>query len=338
MKAVVIDRPGSCRLVEKEIPIPPQGWARVKVKAACVCATDLEVIDGNIAADYPITPGHEWSGVVDAVGSEKDRTWIGKRVVGSNDICCLVCEECRSGNWRNCVSFREIGFRADGAYSEYLLVPVYALYELPENISWVQGALIEPMGVGLGTLEKSGLKLGETLTVIGAGSIGLNVAAVAKSMGAGRIIVAASSSKRLEFAEKAGAYRTVAVSKENLESIVKELHHGGSDVVCEATGAMNCFHTALQCVRKSGRIVLAGYGRKRSTNFEPDQVHIPNLKIIGAGNNWNMVGRCLRLLEYGLIDTSYMATHFFSLEQYEEALQLTRERPSGFLKSVFLFD
>lgn len=338
MKAVVIEKPGKYRLVEKEIPVPPAGWARVKVKAACVCATDLEVIDGNIPADYPLTPGHEWSGIVDAVGSQADEKWVGKRVVGSNDICCLVCEECRSGNWRNCSSFREIGFRANGAYSEYLLVPVYALYELPESISWVQGALIEPMGVGLGTMDKSGLRLGETLTVIGAGSIGLNIAAVAKAMGAGRIIVAASSRKRLGFAQMAGAAKTVATSEEKLEDVVWEYHRGGSDVVCEATGSMGCFHAAIHCAKKSGRVLLAGYGSRQKTEFVPDEVHIPNLKIIGAGNNWNMVSRCIRLLEYGLIDTSFMATHFFQLDQYEEALTLTRTRPEGFLKSVFLFD
>ena len=83
---------------------------------------------------------------------------------------------------------------------------------------------------------------------------------------------------------------------------------------------------------------LAGYGSRQKTEFVPDEVHIPNLKIIGAGNNWNMVSRCIRLLEYGLIDTSFMATHFFQLDQYEEALTLTRTRPEGFLKSVFLFD
>ena len=185
MKAVVIDNVKKMSLKNIEIPKPPSGWVRVKVKAAAVCATDLEVIDGNIPSSYPLIPGHEWSGVVDAVGSAQDEHWIDKRVVGSNDICCLVCPECRSGQWRNCASFREIGFKANGAYAEYMLVPAYALYQLPDDISFVQGAIIEPLGVALGVLDKAELKLGETLTVIGAGSIGLNIIAVAKAMGAG---------------------------------------------------------------------------------------------------------------------------------------------------------
>ena len=110
MKAVVINKPGEVFLAEKPIPTPQAGFVRVKVKAAAICATDLEVIDGNIPANYPLTPGHEWSGVVDAVGSEEDAHWIGKRVIGSNDVVCLHCEACRSGNWRYCNDFEEIGF------------------------------------------------------------------------------------------------------------------------------------------------------------------------------------------------------------------------------------
>ena len=115
MKAVVINKPNEVFLTDKPIPEPLAGFVRVKVKAAAICATDLEVVDGNIPANYPLTPGHEWSGVVDAVGSEADAHWIGKRVIGSNDVVCLHCEACRSGNWRYCDDFEEIGFKRDGA-------------------------------------------------------------------------------------------------------------------------------------------------------------------------------------------------------------------------------
>ena len=102
MKAIVIKEPGYAVLEEKKIPEPQAGFVRVKVMAAAICATDLEVLDGNIPANYPLTPGHEWSGIVDAVGSEEDKSWIGKRVVGSNDVVCLKCDACRRGEWRYC--------------------------------------------------------------------------------------------------------------------------------------------------------------------------------------------------------------------------------------------
>ena len=94
MKAVMIQQPGSVLLTETPLPEPPPGFARVRVKAAAICATDLEVVDGNIAANYPLIPGHEWSGVVDSVGSSEDQHWVGKRVIGSNDVVCLRCDAC----------------------------------------------------------------------------------------------------------------------------------------------------------------------------------------------------------------------------------------------------
>ena len=128
MNAVVIKEPGRVSLEQVEIPRPQPGFVLVKVKAAAVCATDLEVLDGNIPASYPLIPGHEWSGIVEEAGSGEDRHWIGKRVVGSNDVACLKCDACRSGNWRYCKEFEEIGFKRNGAYAEYVQVPAYASF------------------------------------------------------------------------------------------------------------------------------------------------------------------------------------------------------------------
>lgn len=115
MKCVVIEKPRQVVLTERELPALQKGFARIKVKAAAICATDLEVVDGNIPANYPLTPGHEWSGVVESVADDRYSAWIGKRVTGSNDVTCGVCEACRSGNWRYCKEFQEIGFKRNGA-------------------------------------------------------------------------------------------------------------------------------------------------------------------------------------------------------------------------------
>ena len=210
MKAVVIKEPKNIALEQVDIPEPQPGFVRIKVKAAAICATDLEVLDGNIPANYPITPGHEWSGIVDAAGSPEDAHWVGKRVIGSSDVVCLRCEACRSGNWRYCNDFEEIGFRRNGAYAEYAIMPAYGLCELPENVSFAQGALCEPLGVALGTLEKAGAKYGDTCLIMGAGSIGLCMLAAAKAMGLKDIVVVATTDKRLKISKEMGAVRTIA--------------------------------------------------------------------------------------------------------------------------------
>lgn len=337
MKAVVIQKPGSVSLEQVDIPKPTAGFVRVKVKAAAICATDLEVLDGNIPANYPLIPGHEWSGIVDAAGSEEDAAWIGKRVIGSNDVVCLKCEACRSGEWRYCKDFEEIGFRRNGAYAEYVIVPAYGLCELPENVSFVHGALCEPLGVALGTLEKAGAKFGDTCLIMGAGSIGLCMLAAAKAMGMKKIVVCAATGKRLKIAEKMGTSYTIATKEQDLIETMKKIHPNGTDVVIDATGMEECIQQCLKLARKGGTVALAGYGRGRIMSIRMDDIHINNLRVIGAGNNWNQHKKTVTLMAEGLVDIEHFATDLIQLEEYAKGFELARKRPEGFVKAVFCF-
>lgn len=338
MKAVVIQKPGVVSLEQVNIPEPPAGFVRVKVKAAAICATDLEVLDGNIPANYPLIPGHEWSGIVDAAGSKEDESWIGKRVIGSNDVVCLKCEACRSGEWRYCKDFEEIGFRRNGAYAEYVIVPAYGLCELPENVSFIHGALCEPLGVALGTLEKAGAKFGDTCLIMGAGSIGLCILAAAKAMGMKKIVVCATTRKRLSIAEKMGAFYTIATKEQDVMEEMKKIHPNGTDVVIDATGIEECIQKCLKLARKGGTVALAGYGRGKVMSIRIDDIHINNLRVIGAGNNWNQHKKAVALMADGLVDIEHFATDLIPLEDFEKGLELARKRPEGFLKAVFCYD
>lgn len=337
MKAVQIKKPGEIALIDAPIPTPPAGFARVKVIAAAVCATDLEVIDGNIPANYPLIPGHEWSGIVDAVGSPEDEGWVGKAVIGSNDVVCLHCEACRSGNWRYCKDFEEIGFRRNGAYAEYVIVPAYGLCEKPEQVSFEVAALCEPLGVALGTLEKARAEFGQALMIYGAGSIGLCMLAAAKAMGMRKIVVVASSSRRLEIAKKMGAYATVATAEQNIFEEMKRLHPEGTDVIVDCTGIEECIQNSLKLCKKGGVVALAGYGRGKVMNIRIDDIHINNLQVIGAGNNWNQHKKAITYMADGVVDLSPMVSEIMPLEDFEKAIDLARKRPVGFVKAIFKF-
>lgn len=323
-------------MVEAPVPVPAPGFARIRVQAAAVCATDLEVIDGRIPANYPLIPGHEWSGIVDEVGSPEDREWVGRAVIGSNDVVCLKCEACRSGNWRYCKSFEETGFRRNGAYAEYLTVPVYGLCEKPDHVPFELAALNEPLGVALGTLEKAGAAFGNTLVIFGAGSIGLCILAAAKAMGLQKIVVVASSDKRLGIARQMGAYATVATDTQDLASELAALHPGGSDIVIDATGIESCIQASLKLARKGGTVALAGYGRGKIMQIRVDDIHINNLRVIGAGNNWNQHRRAMAMIADGSVDLSPMISARLSLDDYAKAIEMARQRPVGFVKAVFL--
>lgn len=338
MNCVVIEKPGCIHYTQRELPPLAPGFARIKVKAAAVCATDLEVIDGNIAANYPLTPGHEWSGVVAEVADEKNAHWVGKSVTGSNDVTCGTCEACRSGNWRYCKDFEEIGFKRNGAYAEYVDVPAYGLVELPDGLPFTHAALAEPLGVALGTWEKVSPQYGKTCLIIGAGSIGLCCLAVAKAMGMRRIVVAASSAKRLATAVQMGAYATVATREEDIFEAMKKYHPDGTDYIIEATGIEECISNSLKLCKKGGTIALAGYGRGKTMSIRMDDIHINNLTVVGAGNNWNQHGKAIAMMAEGAVDMTPMISETMPLSQFQTGIDHARTRPSGFVKAVFTFD
>ena len=306
--------------------------------AAAICATDLEVIDGNIPANYPLTPGHEWAGIVSEVADPAYAEWVGKRVTGSNDVTCGACEACRSGNWRYCKSFEEIGFRRNGAYAEYFDVPAYGLVELPDSLPFTHAALAEPLGVALGTWEKLDPKYGKTCMIIGAGSIGLCCLAVARAMGMRKIVVVATTSARLEIAKKLGAYATVATREEDLFEAMKKYHPDGTDYIIEATGIEECISNSFKLCKKGGYVALAGYGRGKTMSIRIDDIHVNNLHVVGAGNNWNQHKKAIQMMADGAVDMTPFVTEEIKLEDFQLGLDHARTRPAGFIKAIFTFE
>lgn len=338
MKSIVIDAPKQIRLTEKELPQLRKDFARIQVKAAAICATDLEALDGNIAVNYPLTPGHEWAGVVAQVENPAHAHWVGKRVIGSNDIVCGVCEACRSGNWRYCKEFQEIGFKQPGAYAEYIDVPVYGLVELPEELPFTHAALAEPMGVALGVWEKAQPEFGKTCLIYGAGSIGLCCLCVAKAMGMRNIVVVASSGDRLQIAKELGAEYVIATREQDLFAEMQKIHPDGTDYIIEATGIETCISNSLKLCKKGGTVVLAGYGRGKEMTIRIDDIHINNLRVIGAGNNWNQHKKAIQLMSEKNLNMDLFISEKLPLEAYQKGLDDARNRPAGFVKAVFVFD
>ena len=339
MKKIIIQSPN--KIVFKndaDMPKLDKNFALIEVKACAICSTDLEVVEGRIAANYPITLGHEWSGIVVDVFDKKYKKWIGKRVTGSNDIICLECDACKRGDWRYCPDFKEVGFKHDGGYAEYMTVPAYGLVELPDFIPFKVAALAEPLGVACGCLYKSHIKKGDSLLIYGAGAIGLSLLVAAKYSGITNIGVIDINQKRLALAKKMGASYTICNDKQ--EEIITAVHKkckNGVDIVIDATGIESCIQTSLKLPRKGGKVVLAGYGRGKVMNIRIDDIHINNLKVIGAGNNWNMHQKAIDLMAKGAYkEMSLLITEEIKLEDYMDGLKLTKEKPDGFMKAVFV--
>lgn len=335
MRTLQIKSPNLKALCTLPDPDPEPGWARVRVKAVGLCRTDLELLAGVITVPFPLTPGHEWSGVVDKVGSPDDNKWLGRRVTGNNEVSCLKCHYCRRGQLRSCAQFRQIGFDLPGAYAEYLLLPVYNLCELSEAVSFEQGAMLEPLGVGLAVAEMAEAHIGTTAVILGVGPIGLNCLVALKAAGARRILCLDRQEHRLARAKSWGA-AVVVKNPQELQQLSKQFHEEGADIVIDATGSVELLELAVRLVCFGGALVLAGFGGGRGVEFRPDSVQCRNIRVLGAGNNSGYTERATTAANDGVIRTEEMITHRFSLAEAEEAFSIESFSRPGYIKGVFV--
>jgi D-arabinitol dehydrogenase (NADP+) len=336
MRAIRFEQPGKLDLVEIANPVPAGGWARVRIQAAAICMTDVEVLRGRHPVDFPLIPGHEFCGVVDLVGAPADEAWLGRRVVADNEICCLKCGYCRQGLWRGCREFRHIGFGPPGGYAEYVLAPVYNLHPIADTLSFAQGAILEPLGVGMAVASIAGARLGSTAAILGMGPIGLNCLAALKASGARRVLCLDKQSKRLALAKSWGACE-VAEDPEHLKALARELHPGGTDIVVEASGHHPLIPLGISLTRFGGSVILAGFCKHEALSLDPDIVQGANRRVLGAGNNAGFIEPAALAAGDGVLKTEGMITHHFGLDDFRQAFSEEQLTASDFIKGVFVF-
>jgi threonine dehydrogenase-like Zn-dependent dehydrogenase len=286
--------------------------------------------------DFPIIPGHEFCGVVDRVGSLSDEAWLGRKVVADNEICCLKCGYCRRGEWRRCAEFRHIGFGPPGGYAEYVVAPAHNLHPLADSVSFEQGSILEPLGVGIAVGRIGEVRLGSTATILGLGPIGLNCLAVLKASGARRILCLDKQPKRLALAKSWGALEATD-DPEHLKALTKELHPGGTDIVVEASGYHPLIPLGISLARFGGTVVLGGFCKHELQPLEPDMIQGSNRRVLGAGNNPGFIEPAALAAGDGLLKTEGMITHRFRLEDFRQAFSDEQLAASDFIKGVFVF-
>ena len=215
--------------------------------------------------------GHESSGVVISVGDKVSTLKIGDRVCMEPGVPCRRCNRCKEGKYNLCV---EMAFAAtppiDGTLAKYYTLPEDFCYKLPETMSLEEGALMEPLAVGVHIVRQSGVKPGDKIVVFGAGPVGLLCCAVAKAYGAERIISVDMNEERLKFAKEYAATQTVVAQKESAEDAAKRIIEAGdlglgADVIIDATGAEPCIQTAFSALRTGGSYVQGGMGKSEIT-------------------------------------------------------------------------
>ncbi len=329
MKAVVFYRPGDIRFEEVATPAPGPGEVLVRIGSALTCGTDLKTYRRGHPVMIKKTPalfGHEWAGTVEAVGEGVDSVRGGDRVVGANSAPCHSCFPCRMGRVNLCEDLQFL----NGAYAEYIRVPARIvrqnLLPLPEHLSFAEAALVEPLACSLHGIERSGVRLGQTLCIFGAGPMGLLLTELAKRQGV-RVIMVGKGQFRLTKAAEAGADEILdAAQGERVLAEVRRLtpEGRGADVTIEATGRPEVWEQAVEVTRKAGTVVLFG-GCEPGTSFRVDtqRMHYEELMLIGVFHHTpRHIREALGLLEQGLVNTKVLLTHQMALSSLPEAFEL----------------
>lgn len=251
---------GIGNLVYEDINKPKikKGEVLVKIKASGICGSDIPRIFETGTYHFPTVPGHEMAGLIDEVADGLDKNLIGKKVSVFPIIPCGICDNCKVGNYAQCENYDYKGSRADGGFAEYIAAPLWNMCLLDDNLSFEEGAMIEPASVAAHAIRIAQLDLQDNVVIFGAGPIGLLTAKWAKIFGASKVLIIDIDERKLEFAKKIG-FKYVCNSKEaDPVSWVKNITKKGADVIIEASGAYQALCQGVLCSRNFGKIILLG--------------------------------------------------------------------------------
>lgn len=345
MKAARVFGPRNIRYVDMDRPRFGPNDVLIKVKAVGICGTDLEIYRGTMPffsmglAKFPITPGHEWSGIVEDLGKEVKKLKIGQRVTGDVSIGCGKCSYCLMGRYNLCLEKQEVGIcrGKEGAYADYLSMPQQYTYPLPNEMSYEEGALVDPAATALNTVITGKVTAGDTVLIQGDGPIGILCLQAARTAGAARCILSGTYENKLKIAESLGADRVVSAHTENLGECVNDFTAGlGADVVIEASGDPEAIRESVNLVKPSGIISVVGIYEKKIPEFDVSRLVLHEVKVFGVLAYPGMMPRTVKLIEEGKIDVKPLITHRLPLSEVKGGFRIMEEDIAERMK-VLLF-
>ena len=309
----------------------------IKVKRSAICGTDVHIYNWDDWAQktipVPMTVGHEFAGEIVEIGSEVHpehfNMSVGDRVSAEGHVTCGYCRNCRAGRRHLCRNSVGVGVNRPGSFAEYVAVPAFNVYKLPENVSDEMGAIFDPYGNATHTALAYDL-VGEDVLITGAGPIGIMAAAIARFVGARHVVITDINDYRLDLARKMGATNAVNVTSENLRDVMSDLGMTeGFDVGLEMSGVPAAFASMLETMNHGGKIAMLGImPNDAAVNW--DNVIFKGLEIKGIYGRrmfetWYKMGS---MLQAGL-DLAPILTHQFPVADFQKGFDVMRSGHSG---------
>jgi threonine 3-dehydrogenase len=334
MKALSkLKREAGIWMTEAEVPQPGPNDLLIKIRKTAICGTDIHIFQwdewSQNTIPVPMIVGHEYVGEVVDMGQEVRGFDVGDRVSGEGHITCGHCRNCRAGRRHLCRNTVGVGVDRQGAFAEYLVIPAFNAFRIPDNISDDLAAIFDPFGNAVHTALSFNLT-GEDVLITGAGPIGIMAAAVAKHVGARYVVITDINDYRLELAKTMGATRAVNVARDDLKVVMDELDMAeGFDVGMEMSGVPAAFASMLERMNHGGKIAMLG--------IPPSDMSIDWTKVIFKGLEIKGVyGREMfetwykmaSLIQSGL-DLTPMLTHELPVDRFQEGFEIMSSGQSG---------
>ena len=322
MKSVRLHGIGNLQLHEEDVPVAREGEKLVRVKSVGVCGSDLhwftEGSIGDAKLERPLVLGHEFSGM----------TSDGQRVAVDPAIPCGQCEFCEQGHPNLCANLIFAGQgTTDGAFREWLAWSEKSLVPIPDSLSDADGAMLEPLGIAIHTVDLAKLKAGMTVCIFGCGPIGLLIMQMAKLSGAANIIATDKLAHRVEAAKGFGASQVFFAGDDSRLSQIGAATKGrGVDVAFDAAGVQDAVDDAVAAVCPGGKVILAGIPDDDQTSFSASVARRKGLTIKLVRRMKHTYPRAIELVSKGLVDVRSIVTHRFPLEQAAEAFRVAERR------------
>ncbi len=339
MKAAIYYKIRDIRLKDIEKPEVRPGCVLIKIKAVGICRSDVHYfVHGRIGVQIikkPLVLGHEAAGLVVEIGKGVKNIKLGDKVALEPGIFCGKCVQCKTGHPNLCKKVKFFGTPpVNGTFLEYVVHPAKMLFKLPKNISYEEGALIEPLTVGMYAVELAKIKASETVAILGAGPIGLSILKSVLCRQVKKIYVTDYLDYRLKFAAKHKKVTVINAGKDPVAKILKMTKGRGVDVVFEAAGKAEAVKQTIEVAATGGRVVWAGIPDEDTVTIDCHEARRRELLIINVRRTKHQNEKAIRALASGKIKVKAMATNRFSLEEINKAFNIVEKYKDGVIKAI----
>lgn len=318
MKAAVLLGKENLKLMDVPKPKCKPDEALIAVKSCGLCGTDIHAYHGDFMPTFPLILGHEFSGVVEELGSEVSEYQIGDRVSVSPDYYCHSCYNCRKGSERFCSNWSSIGTTVDGAFAEYIAVRKDALYHIPDTISFDEASLLEPASCVYSGIREVSDYYDKKVMILGAGAIGLIWLTLLRAKNPLCIDMIDMDDKKLTYAQSIGAnevYNTTGC-KDGFYEVVKKKY----DVVVDCTGVPSVLEKGFSLLDKEATFIFFGVNpTKAKITVSPFDVYVNTWKIVGVYPDMKSFGTIIQMLDKKIVDFKPLISHRFALGEFEKA-------------------